>query len=141
MKKHKSFFAALIIALTIPSSAFASTTSIVQPLGAGEWDYVGSDGVTLYVYTTVSTKDFSSGGGDFQVRVRNVDSNNSYAIGLYEMDPDNPDDLVGTARGYGNENFTFNVRNYVDGSNKKAELYVKIGVATHTEAATIYAYD
>jgi hypothetical protein len=112
--KTSSFVFALICALVIPfSSVFA---------GAGEWDYLGLYPIPVGHYATKTVK---SGGGDFKVCVVYAANNQTFTYELYEDDSyPNPDDYVGKATLSEGQCKVFNVRDYVDGSNDKAELYL-----------------
>lgn len=110
----------LLVLLVFPTSAFA---------GAGEWDYVGSS--TFHSQSVV----ISSGGGNFKACNRsNVDAE----VKLWESDPGlNPDDsvnggfMVPGQTLYANDCLIWDVRDAVDGDNKKAELYLtKQGTST-----------
>ncbi|WP_243648710.1 hypothetical protein [Hazenella coriacea] len=90
----------------------------------GVWDYVGrrttssSENPTNYVYST---------GGDFKFKVVSGPSGGAW-YALYEYDPDNADDHVRDLWFYlypGDEVIYRDIGNYVDGSNKKAEFYVR----------------
>lgn len=97
---------------------------VVTPMGAGEWDYLGS-------LSTVSSQNpnnyVHSGGGDFKFQVVSGPGGGAW-YQLREYDPgSNADELV---TGY--EYFLYpgdtliyrGISNYVDGDNKKAEFYV-----------------
>ena len=55
---------------------------------------------------------------------------------LYEYDPDNADDYVGTTYLSDGECQTFNVDKFVDGTNHKAELYYH--ASSSGTSATVY---
>lgn len=140
-KKLKTIGFGLFAALLIPTSVFASDGA---QLGPGEWDPKGSEDLYIYPNCNVNTNtNFNSQGGDFQIRVRNVTPGNSYTISLWEYDPGNADDgpIGGKKRVYGDENVTYDVRGFLDGSDGDAELYVKIESAYADDTVTIYAYD
>lgn len=109
--KKKSLFAALAISLIIPTSAFASSG----------WDYVGA---STFVKQSVVV---NSTGGDFKVCQTSGKGGN---VALWENDAGaNPDDSVEGFMTPGRylapgQCAVWDVRDMVDGDNKKAELYV-----------------
>ncbi|MGG3574082.1 hypothetical protein ABES80_16625 [Bacillus gobiensis] len=121
MKKSKMVVVAFAVALLVPSSTFASST-----FAAGEWDYLGSD-----VFTNQS-KNFKSGGGDFAICL-SADSKSSY-YQLFEEDPFNPDDKVGSGLYFktaGSNDFDAegchifrDIGGFVDGTDDQAEFYL-----------------
>lgn len=119
------------------------STKGIQPLGAGTWDKVGkSEVLPLNRYTEVASGIHPSKGGDFQVRVEDVGSNNTYAIQLYEHDPSGDVAVLGAQREIGPTAFNYrNISSYVDGSNGEAEFYITIGYAYDYENATVSFYD
>lgn len=62
----------------------------------------------MVVYQSRNTaKNFNSEGGNFQVRIRDVASANSYTVSIWEYDPDAPDIQIGSSkRGTGAQDFT-----------------------------------
>lgn len=149
-KKGLTFALALTMALSIPfSTAFASesvsnedvtsenvatqgvtTNGVVSPLGAGEWDYLGSS-----TFTTSSAIAHSSG-GDFLVC---LNSGPSGYYNLYEYDPNNADDRVGYVYLTPGDCGAFrSIGGFVDGDNKKAEFYV---YKSFGGSATVSFYD
>lgn len=120
MKSLRITFLTLLTIFVVPVSTFAST---VSPLGPGEWDPAGQ----RIFYGDHSNNPVYSGGGDFMIRMIQIPNPSGTTYKLYEYDPNNADDYVGqftfrasdvwwTLRGIGN---------YVDGSNGKAEFYLK----------------
>jgi hypothetical protein len=138
MKKFQMIVVALVVALLVPSSTFASS-------GPGGWDYQGSD-----VFTDQS-KNFKSGGGAFKICLSSNSKPGYYQ--LYEEDPFNPDDEVknndGTvglyfktaqSKDFDSKNCHVwkNVNGYVDGTNGQAEFYL----AKYSGGnSTVYAWD
>ncbi|MCW1929523.1 hypothetical protein [Bhargavaea beijingensis] len=108
--KVKGLFAALAVSLIIPASVSASSG----------WDYVGSSNFTkssIIIYST---------GGDF--KACQTSGKGGY-VALWENDPNNADDAVEGFMSPGRylepgRCAVWDVRNFVDGSNKKAELYL-----------------
>lgn len=134
----------LFVALMIPTSALAADpTTPISPMGAGEWDSKGSESVYIYPNCNLNTiTNFNSQGGDFQVRMRDVTSANSYTVSIWEYDPDGKDVQIGSKyRKTGNADITWDVRGYGDGSDGDAEIYVKLESAYTSDTVTVYAYD
>jgi hypothetical protein len=141
MKMKKFILSSLLgVALLIPNSVLAADD---PQLGPGTWDPKGTDEVFFAPGIIDRSITWESSGGDAQVRVRNVGSTNSYSISLWEYDPDGPDVRVGNLSHTptGNRDITWNVRDYVDGSTGKAELYVIIGYSSYDDTANLYFYD
>ena len=119
MKKFKMSVVALVAALLVPSSALANT---INPLGAGEWDYLGEE--TLYSYGAESHV-YASGGGDYKIcRDSYVGPSGDVKVELWEYDPDSYNDYVGArylARG--ECGYFYNIGGFVDGS--QAEFFAK----------------
>lgn len=97
-------------------ASVVSDPTDILPLGAGEWDYVGSS-------TFVSSSAYArSGGGDFMVCLNSGPTTYYY---LYEYDPDNADEYVGYVYLRAGQCGVFrSIGDYVDGDNKRAEFYV-----------------
>jgi hypothetical protein len=116
LKKIKHLFAlffALACSFVIP---FSSANA-----GAGEWDYLGHSG-----WVSRTTSIVESGGGNFMFCVEGY--NNDTLYHLYEYDPDNADDYVGFFDAELDPDkctSAWNIDNFVDGTNDKAEFYVK----------------
>lgn len=93
--------------------------------GPGEWDYLGSSGFTESAPGTYSSKVVSSGGGYFKTCATSNYPGNVYA--LREDDPgSNPSDDIDVAYAGAEKYYchTWNVSQFVDGDNGKAELYL-----------------
>jgi hypothetical protein len=121
-KKFKTIFTMLITVLLIPTTAFAGSSSETIQLYESDWD-------TSLIY--------NSAGGNFIVRMSNVTAGNPYEVKLYEYDGSpTSDDYIKTIYLTGNGDAVFNVSGYVDGTNNKAEIYAKIGLADFPESAT-----
>lgn len=141
MKKFKMIVVALVVALLVPSAAFASS---METLGSGEWDYIGYD------YFRTQSKNFYSGGGDFMICLDSSSPKGNYY--LFEEDPYARDDKVAGVyfNGGSGDNF-YKVGNlphchifrdiggFVDGTNDRAEFYVSR--STDTGEALVGAYD
>ncbi|SDK23135.1 hypothetical protein SAMN05216243_2450 [Sediminibacillus albus] len=124
MKKIATILTLFMLTFLIPTAVFASNGT----LGAGEWDYLGSDSVYAngdYNYTDT----FYSGGGNLKVCVSNFDSNSgndSVRINLYNYNPNHHflvaahDEQIGSD-GVACKTFT-DLSFWVDGSNNKAEF-------------------
>lgn len=116
MKRIGLAFIALAVALVVPvSSADAG--------GNGEWDNLGFYYLTYNsTYGFYDTANVKSTGGSVRIM-----SNDAYITAeLWEYDPGSGnDDYVGEEYLFGWEKKYFNVEKFVDGSNKRAELYVR----------------
>ncbi|MCM3316695.1 hypothetical protein M3603_08390 [Rummeliibacillus stabekisii] len=68
-----------------------------------------------------------SGGGNLKVSVTATKYGKTPTVKykLMEYDPSNADEVIGTRTVNGSDTHTFDVRKYVDGDNKKAEIYIK----------------
>ncbi|MBM7554579.1 hypothetical protein [Thalassobacillus pellis] len=121
--------AGLVLASFTPIAA-------VEAAGNGQWDTKGT--YNLYyrsAYGWWDTANVKSTGGGFRIKgaLYNVD----YELWEYDPGPGN-DDLIGhhyqvTWDPYG----VFNVNRFVDGSNNRAELYVK----TYVDAGSVKFWD
>lgn len=140
MKKLKVILSAITVALCIPSTVFASE---VVMYGAGEWDSVGYvESINLATNTFNVSQTVSSGGGNFKMRVTNVNAGNTYRVWLYEKDSGSYTPVHTSARvGYDDDEITWDVSSFVDGSDGKAELFVHIGYANTAENVTIQFFD
>lgn len=115
-------FVILFTVLLIPASVFA--TARPEPLGAGEWDFLGSESIRLGNGTIViDSSKYWSGGGDYKLRITGAHSSNLISIWVTEEDP-NGNSLVYSRIINGNANgeYVFSTRGFTDGSNGKAEL-------------------
>jgi hypothetical protein len=103
--------------VTVPfTSAFAA--SGCQKLGSG-FTTIWSSPLSKY-----RTEIFHSDGGNLKVCVI-ANKKTTVDITLYEYDPNNPDDkIANTTYVSGGLCVTYSVAKYVDGDNKKAEVYV-----------------
>ncbi|MBG9812385.1 hypothetical protein ABD68_12515 [Bacillus endophyticus] len=148
-KKFKMFFMVLLACLVIPSAASANDVVFgvedPQYAGDGSWTQVGTPSyVTLYTDgTDAFSKTYFSTGGDFRVCMSGVDrSTNTYRIVLYE---DDSTQANAVASGFvtGNSCGIFrNLNAQVDGTNGKAEFYVKFDAADYYDSSvTVRAYD
>lgn len=120
VKKFKMSILALVAAWLVPSSTFANT---INPLGAGEWDYLGEETLSSY---GAESHVYASGGGDYKVcRDPYVGPAGELKVELWEYDPDSYNDYVGTryiARG---KCAVFQgISGFVDGGNQ-AEFFAK----------------
>lgn len=120
----------------IPSHATAGW----QTLHIGTYTIPGSTGEkkTPIVY---------SGGGNFQVCVYDLQPYNGYILTVYEDDGTSMDTIVDSRYTHNNSasstNCTtlYDIGNYVDGDNNKAEFYVKIGPADFTDTVVVELND
>ncbi|MGE9880301.1 hypothetical protein [Bacillus velezensis] len=97
--------------------------SLFSLLGAGEWDYLGSS-----TFKTRS-KTFYSGGGDLGIQISQpyIGPGFTWQYKLVEEDPVINDTVsrFTLANQKGTYEVVFNVRSFVDGDNKKAELHLE----------------
>ncbi|MDP1427120.1 hypothetical protein Q8G31_24915 [Priestia megaterium] len=111
MKKFKISVLALVAALLVPSSAFASG-----------WDYLGEE--TLYSNGAESHV-YASGGGDYMIcRDPYVGPAGEVKVELWEYDPESYNDYVGAkyiARG--KCGYFYSIGGFVDGD--QAEFFAK----------------
>ncbi|SES78893.1 hypothetical protein SAMN05216389_102181 [Oceanobacillus limi] len=151
MKKFKVFVLASLIALLVPTSAFASTdnlapissknTALSDPSG---WQFKGSDEVSLYVGGSTSSGWVTSEGGNAQVRVRNISSANCYTFSLWEYDPNNANDQISQKKRYcGEQDLTiYDISGWKDGSDNDLEIYAKLEQpGTNDSSVYLYFYD
>ncbi|WP_341963496.1 hypothetical protein NM897_17050 (plasmid) [Planococcus maritimus] len=140
MKKIKLMLAALIVFILVPSAVSAAP---YISYGAGEWDQVGySQTLLLKTNNHVKTQTVSSGGGNFQIRVTGSYYGQVYKVWLYEADGDKYTSIPSSPKyGYGDYTMTWDVSDYVDGTNGKAEIFAHIGYAKTEEYATLSFYD
>lgn len=170
MKKLKATMLLLIttVVLSFPSIAFANEdikTTNIYPMdgneftvmGAGEWDQVNSD-YSFSVYDRLWVRPWNynswsgtyvtySYGGDFAVKLipKQGGIAGPYEVELWEEDEaGNPDEYVGTrtVSSSGGMAIFRGISGYVDGSNGKAEFYVKIrGSNYNPEQIDLIYYD
>ncbi|MDU0155840.1 hypothetical protein [Bacillus cabrialesii] len=97
------------------------------------WDRVNSDtsvtiGPNVFVRTDYYTT--KSSGGDFAIKFNKPAQNihGEIKVQLWEFDPNNGDDYVGTRTISGSGGWAIfrGIGKYVDGSNKRAEFYIKV---------------
>lgn len=119
MKKFTMSIVALVAALLVPSSTFASS---IEPFSSG-WDYLGEE--TLYSNGAESHV-YASTGGDYKIcRDRYVGSTSKLKVELWEYDPDSYNDYVGVRYLAPGECGVFrNIGGFVDGGNE-AEFFAK----------------
>lgn len=107
-----------------------------SPLGAGEWDYIGS--------STFRSKSglFSSGGGDLGIAIEQPYIGPGFTW-MYELWEDDPfpgyDDLISRFtldNEGGTYELVFDVRGKIDGSNNRAEVYLKKLTVPQTSVTT-----
>ncbi|EGE1848817.1 hypothetical protein DL988_23865, partial [Shigella flexneri] len=96
------------------------SNNLIIPFGAGKWDYIGKSS-----FKTVS-KTFNSGGGDLVIYIDQPYVGPGFKW-LYKLVEDDPvaDDTVSNfelSNSGGTYEVKFDVRTFVDGDNKKAEL-------------------
>ncbi|MFD0588855.1 hypothetical protein ACFQZE_12710 [Paenibacillus sp. GCM10027627] len=114
----------------LPVALVFAMTSATPVSANGVWDYLGEE--TVYTYGSV----YDSGGGDYKV---SADKWNTRCVTfeLWEYDPYDPNDKVGSATLCAGQSAVFNVRGFVDGGNQ-AELFIK--KKTHTDKASNFIY-
>lgn len=140
LKKIRVILLAITLILLIPTAASAES---YIAYGAGEWDKIGySQTIPLKTNNYVKTQTVYSGGGNLQIRVTGSQYGQVYRVWLYEVDgnvltpiPSNP------KYGYGDYTMTWDVSNYVDGTNGKAEILAHIGYSEFEEMVTLSFYD
>ncbi|MGM0884594.1 MAG: hypothetical protein ACQEXQ_26600 [Bacillota bacterium] len=124
LKRICTLFISIICVIPFSSANAASEDTVapttvnaeITPMGAGEWDYLGS---STFVNSSAIAK---SSGGDFLVC---LESGPSGYYNLYEYDPDNADDKVGYVYLYPGACGAFrSIGGFVDGDNQRAEFYV-----------------
>jgi hypothetical protein len=119
-------------ALAVALGALSVSLLAVPSASAAEGDYLGSysfgwnSNAGAYVTSVVN-----SSGGNFKTCVSSSASATYY---LYEYDPDNPDDLIGSVVLSNGDCHTFYVDNYVDGDNGRAELYLRTSSSAASSA-------
>lgn len=78
--RFKSILLVLVFTLAVPLYAFAEESetslteleSIVVPYGAGEWDPVGRETISLHYSAPTGSKELQTGGGDFKVEITSI---------------------------------------------------------------------
>ncbi|TDK54769.1 hypothetical protein E2K98_28790 [Bacillus salipaludis] len=91
------------------------------------WQKVGFDQIILDGKNQVKSIHVDSHGGNFKAAF--YGDAGYLSVELWEYDPDNPDDLVRSARtvyGHGGELVWENISDALDGSDNTAEFYLKI---------------
>ncbi|MBM7551632.1 hypothetical protein [Thalassobacillus pellis] len=116
MKKIGLLLVALLMLCSIPVSSVAAA-------GNGGWDYQGwRDFYYNYTYDWWDTTNVQSTGGSVLIQANS-------AIGYVEMWEHDPgssnDDFVGSVNLSEWESKYWNINSYVDGSNNRAEVYVR----------------
>jgi hypothetical protein len=109
-----------MLAMSTLSAAPASAAAGWQSLGNSDF-YLDADGSGCH------TKKFYSGGGYIRVsyyRPGHPDNKTSH-VRVYEYDPNNADDFVHEFFPYDGQAFVIDVDRFVDGDNKKAEIYFR----------------
>lgn len=140
MKKIKVIMVAIVFSLIVPMAVSAAP---YVSYGAGEWDKIGySQTLLLKTNNFVKTQTVSSGGGNLQIRVTGSHYGQVYRVWLYEADGDKYTLIPSSPKyGYGDYTMTWDVSNYVDGTNGKAEVFAHIGYAESEELVTLSFYD
>lgn len=137
----KKFFATLALSFIALTSTFSSASA-----GAGEWDNMGTYALhntsQSYIKQTLPSL-VKSSGGDFKACVKIKNPEDYYImVKLYEYDPANADENVGSGligKTGGCKTFS-NIGKYVDGTNKKAEFYVKVWLYSNNSGSVTF-YD
>lgn len=157
-KKVKTALIGIVaFAALIPTSAFATgettlhtkenqlpsesiNSGEITPLGAGEWDTLD----TVYQFYDgqyQASKVYYSGGGDFRVCTYDVSVKGARGIVEFWSDDPSGDRFIGWGNFAENTCVKADVRKYVDGSNGKAEIYVKVGNVRPATWATMKFQD
>ncbi|CAM5371156.1 hypothetical protein GCM10010261_11840 [Streptomyces pilosus] len=115
--KVRSAIGATLAAIVVSISGATSAS-------AADWDYLGN---SYFQWNSTSgsylTKKFQSAGGYFKICTTYGTPTATYTI--WEHDPDNADDWVGSYTLGSEACATHYVQSFVDGTNKRAELYVE----------------
>lgn len=122
--KIKKFLVGTVAAFLLPTTTFALEEG--PQYGAGEWDTLGN----VYQYYDSqfqSSAVYYSGGGDFQACVSEVSTTGAEGVLEFWSDDPSGDRFIGWGTFKNNNCVIADVREYVDGENDKAEIYVKIG--------------
>lgn len=132
IKVQKTISAALAaLALSISGATSAS---------AADWDYLGN---SFFQWNSTSgsylTKQFQSTGGYFKICTTYGSPKATYTI--WEYDPDNADDWVGSYTLGSEACATHYVQSFVDGDNRRAELFVETNNETVGANEYIEFYD
>ncbi|MFJ2590983.1 hypothetical protein [Streptomyces sp. NPDC087538] len=121
-------------------AALALSISGATSASAGDWDYLGH---SFFQWNSTSgsylTKSFQSAGGYFKICTSYGSPKATYTI--WESDPDNPDDWVGSYTLGSEACATLNVQSVVDGDNNRAELYVETRNVTVGQNESIEFWD
>lgn len=127
MKKVSNFkmlFFTLILALTVPTSTFASESVIYGP---GEWDVIYNNYITATSSGT-NTSAFTSGGGDIRVCIEGVNPGNIVTSQFFTSSGGILPSMSQVNNGSTQSAYVcfpkIDVRPYVD-SNGKVNLYIK----------------
>jgi hypothetical protein len=121
LKKISTFILTLVCTLVIPfSSVFAAD------LGNYLGEYTLRYNSTLNAYTTSTV---SSVGGKFKICVTSSNTASSFNYELYEYDSgttgSGKDDYIGSVFLRSGQCYWWYITNYIDGTNRKAELYIR----------------
>ncbi|MBH5320395.1 hypothetical protein I6N90_21615 [Paenibacillus sp. GSMTC-2017] len=109
---------------------FALSAAVPASAAPGQWDYIGEE--TVYTVGDV----WNSGGGNWKVTADPYNTR-CVKIELWEYDPFDPNDKVGTATLCAGQHKVFNVSGFVDGGNQ-AELFIKKTTYTNLPSNFIY---
>ncbi|CAM5204031.1 hypothetical protein [Bacillus licheniformis] len=135
--KRLIMLAAPLLLLVFPSSVLAESPQqtpsnvIINPVGAGEWDLIGTE----YPYITPSdykTKTYGSGGGNIKITVSNA-QNKTVSVGLYKSNGT----LVGS---YQVKSGSQSTKTFTWKSISKGSYYFKIG-SNKSFSSTVRIYD
>jgi len=140
--KKFALVARMIPVVSLISTPQASAKTVVT-YAAGSWDKVGyTESIYLHNQQIESTQTISSGGGNVQIRPSGISGTNTYVVWLYELDGDKINkQLIGKKYGYGTDPLTWDVSNFVDGTNNKAEIFAHIGYAKVEQSGYFTFYD
>ncbi|MFD2616548.1 hypothetical protein [Terrilactibacillus laevilacticus] len=127
----------ILLILVYPAKSFA-TTSLV---GTGDWDKVGQEDISLKKYRNVYTKNYSSNGGNFKICISGLQRDNAFAVMAYEYDPAADDKRIATFIVNSSSCYSFSTSKYIDGNNRKAEVYFKINSPNYEQNIIAKFYD
>ncbi|MTT31079.1 hypothetical protein GMB86_03495 [Terrilactibacillus sp. BCM23-1] len=127
----------ILLILIHPAKSFATAS----PAGPSEWDKVGQEDLSLKKYRNDYTKNYSSNGGNFKICISGLQRDNAFAVMVYEYDPAAYDKRIATFIVNSNSCYSFSTSKYIDGDNRKAEVYFKINSPNYEQNVTAKFYD
>lgn len=136
----KKFWSTLALAAVVACTPSATSTAFA---GAGEWDLMNNTADEVFVskYSGGTGKIFSSGGGNYKVRLSANGTGGTLTVQLWEADGSDPanDDFVGSKTITSPGELIWDVSGFVDDT--KAELYIKVFTTGSSGSAYFYYYD